>query len=118
MHGYQRNTAVSLSSIRSAQTLRIAAGVGLLFALIMWKRGLPVAATVILSFLAAYVTEFYSFRCVSALLRRQRLATWTIALGLSGLAVDIVLMYFGFGIVLGMALGMFLLIDGVVLRFN
>ena len=109
---------MSLSSLRGAQPLRIAGGVALLFALIVWQRGLSLAAIVIACFLAAYATEFYLFRCASALLRRQSSPTWTMALALSALAADVALICFGFGIVLGMAIGIFLLIDGVVLRFN
>lgn len=107
-----------LNSLRNAQSLRIAAGVALLFAAIAWKTGVSVAAIVILCFLAAYATEFYLFRCASALLRRQSLPPWTMALVPLGLAADVVLIYFGFGILFGMALGIFLLIDGLVLRFK
>lgn len=109
---------MSLSSLRSAQSLRIAAGVVLLFALIAWKRGFSIAGIVILCFLAAYATEFHVFRCVSPLLRRQSPSTSTLALALLGLAADVALIYLGFGIVLCMALGFFLLIDGLVLRFK
>lgn len=110
---------MSLSSLRSAQSLRVAAGVVLLFALIVWKRGFSIAGIVILCFLAAYATEFYVFRCVSTLLRRQGPpSTSILALALLGLSADLALIYFGFGVVLGMALGFFLLIDGLVLRFK
>lgn len=107
-----------LDAPRGVPSLRIAAGIALLFTLIAWKRGISVAAIVIACFAAGYATEFYLFRCVLAVLRRKAMPIGTIDIALSTIVVDAMLAYFGFGILLAMAVGMFLLMDGLVLRFK
>lgn len=112
------DTLSSITNRWSAQSLRLAAYVVVLVALTVWSYGVSTAALLVASFSAAYVTEFHSFRCAAALLRRQNVSTWMVALALSGVAADVALIYFGFGLALGFAAGIFLLMDAVVLRFN
>jgi hypothetical protein len=102
----------------SAQSLRLAVYAALLFAVGAWGYGVSTAALVMACFFAAYVTEFHLFRCAAALLRRQSVSTRVVALVLLGVAADVALIYFGFGLLLGMWFGIWLLIDALVLRFK
>jgi hypothetical protein len=108
----------NLNSPGNSHSLRLAASVALTFAGLSWSSGVSTAATIILCFAAAYATEFYFFRCASALLRRQSLSRWHIALAISGLAVDVVFIYFGLGMLLVLAIGVWLLVDLVVTLGN
>jgi hypothetical protein len=104
-----------LNSPRSSHSLRVAASVALAFAGLSWSSGVSTAATILLCFAAGYATEFYFFRCASALLHRQSLSGWHIALALSGLAADVVFIYFGLGMLLVLAIGVWLLVDLAVI---
>lgn len=104
--------------MKDSASLRILIGVALLFALISWSSGLRIGGIVVLCFIAAYATEFYFFRLIAAAVQRRRPSLIDVVLGAGAILINAALIYAGFWLPLGLAIGVMLITDGVVFYWS
>lgn len=73
-----------------------------------------IAAAVVGSGLAGYATEFYLFRAIFELMRKRSLAVLFMAVGVGALIADAVIIHFGFGYILALAMAIWMIVDLVI----
>ena len=97
--------------------LKTTAGLGLLFALIAHQYDLRTAAAFISTCVAGWLNVFGVLHALVAAARHTAVSgrTWLVAL--VALVFDVLLIFFGYGLVLALTTAGLLLIDALVLRF-
>ena len=83
----------------------------LTFALIWPWHGLLIAAAVVGSGLAGYATEFYLSRAIFELMRKRSLTVLLRAVGVGAFIADAVIIHFGFGYILALAMAIWIIAD-------
>jgi hypothetical protein len=101
-----------------AKALRYAGGILLVLALVAYKSDLRNAAFVTACFVVGYLNIFSALRGVIAVFTHQKIGLGAVSLIALALLGDVILIYAGYGLVLGLATASCLIIDAAVLRFR
>jgi hypothetical protein len=118
-----RRSTSSLGPMRAqfprldTNSVQVAIGVVLLFALVSWKYNPRVAAIFIGGALIGNFAEFYLFRLLICLGGRRKPTRTEIILGALALVGGATFVYFGLSILLLMFIGLWFLLDALVLKF-
>ena len=102
---------------RNRFSARALAASAVLFALVTWQVDFVVAIAVLAAGISGYLLQFYTLRVSIALMRRDLPDALSVGYAATGLLGSVALIYFGFALVLGLSLGLWFIVDAVVLRF-
>lgn len=89
-----------------------------LFAAATWVANARIAAAVVASFVAGYLNEFYIVRSVISLAHGAGVEKTAAVLAMCGVVISLSIVGLGFGMVLLLATGVYLVVDALILRFR
>jgi len=107
-----------MSALPKFSLARIAFGSALLFALIWWMYDVGLAIVLAAAVIAGLCTEAFLVRQVAALSKGHRITAVQVLFAAASVGLDGVIIFFGYGITLGLVFACFFIVDALVFRFR
>lgn len=93
-------------------------GIAVIFVIVAFKASVEVAAWFVVCGVIGYLNAFYVIRLFISLIGRKKPSRVEILIAVGSIVVSAAIVYFGYGLVLGLTTACFVFIDAVVLRFK